>query len=567
MASAKFTVFQPVPVPSGPPEYEAQRASILAEFAAKVLRELFLPQAVFDSAPRNVTAIPRECGLLTAEELAITENYDAVTLAEAMRTRKLTAVAVATAFAKRAIIAHQLTSCLSEWFMDEAVARAQELDAHLARTGITVGPLHGVPVSLKEIIPLAGHTSSTGLLVTRHVDDADSQLVAILRAAGAVFYCKTAQPQAVMSYESASPAGRVLNPHHTGLSAGGSSGGEAALVALRGSVLGIGSDIGGSVRGPAALSGVYGFKSTSAALFPIHDFVKGGFAATMTVPAAAGPIASSLRGIDLFTSVVHAARPYLQDPSLAPLPWSGLAGTGSAKKPLKVGFMTHDGAIVPQPPVLRALAWARAQLDAAAPGQFETKDFAPYGSAQVMASQRAAYWPDGGRGLKAALAAAGEPMFPLTEWIIRDGAAATEVTGEMSATGVLALRVARDAFRVAFAAHWTAQDVDVVVCPAFVGPAPVHETGLYWNYAAFWNYLDYPGVAVPTPVTVLAKGGEGFAAEHAVPLSDECRHVRQLWGEGDFEGAPVGLQIVARRHHDNELFGALHVMKEALGLK
>ncbi|KAK3376529.1 putative amidase, partial [Lasiosphaeria ovina] len=367
-----------------------------------------------------------------------------------------------------------------------------------------------------------------------------------------------------MSYESASPAGRVLNPHHTGLSAGGSSGGEAALVALRGSVLGVGSDVGGSVRGPAALSGVYGFKSTSAALFPIHDFVKGGLAATMTVPAAAGPIASSLRDMDLFVSVVHAARPYLQDPSLAPLPWTGLAGVPYQKQ-LKVGFMTHDGAIVPQPPVLRALAWARAQLDAAAPGLFETKDFAPYGSAHVMASQRAAYWPDGGRGLKAALTAAGEPMFPLTEWIIRDGAAAA-AGGELSATGVLALRVARDTFRVAFAAHWTAQDVDVVVCPAFVGPAPVHETGLYWNYGAFWNYVDYPGVAVPTPVVALAKGKEGYTEECAVPLSDECRHVRQLWDEGDFEGAPVGLQIVARRHHDNELFGALHVMEESLGL-
>lgn len=71
-------------------------------------------------------------------------------------------------------------------------------------------------------------------------DESDALIVAILRKLGAVFYVKTNQPQSIMHLESNSHFGRVLNPHNIKLSAGGSTGGEAALVALKGSVLGVG---------------------------------------------------------------------------------------------------------------------------------------------------------------------------------------------------------------------------------------------------------------------------------------------------------------------------------------
>lgn len=86
---------------------------------------------------------------------------------------------------------------------------------------------------------IAHHWSADGFVATRYQDDEDAHLVAILRDLGAVFYCKTNQPQAIMHLETISPYGRTLNPHNINLSAGGSSGGEAALIALRGSILGM----------------------------------------------------------------------------------------------------------------------------------------------------------------------------------------------------------------------------------------------------------------------------------------------------------------------------------------
>ncbi|KAK3386014.1 amidase signature domain-containing protein [Podospora didyma] len=560
MSSRAFSVIQPVPVPAGTAEYNALVDAILDEFAAKVPQDLYLSQSMFDNPPTDVTAVPRECGLLSAEEVDITEKYDAVGLAEAIACKKLTAVAVATAFGKRAIIAHQLTCCLTEWFMDEAIEQAKALDVHLEATGKTVGPLHGVPVSLKEHMPLAGHYTATGFMDTRHLDTNDCQMASILRKAGAVFYVKTAQPQGIMHLEGVTPRGRVLNPHNINLSSGGSTAGEAALIALHGSVLGVGTDIGGSIRGPSGFCGIYGFKPTSSSL-PMKDFLKGGFGAELNIPVSTGPMCNSLRDMDLFVSVIMAAEPWKEDPRIIPIPWTGLNGP-APKAPLKIGFLMNDGAIQPQPPATRALEWARAKLEKS-PDLFTVKSFEPYGAATAIQNIRKAYWPDGGQAVRDHLAATGEPMFSLTEWVLADAPKG----GELPASGVLAQRVARDEFRYAFADHWNAQDVDFVVCPVFVGPACEHDTAFYWNYTAFWNYVDYPGVVVPTPIKALKKGAEDYPEQNREVLGEEDRHVREMWAKGDFEGAPITLQIVGRRYHDNQLFAALGALKDVLELR
>ncbi|KAM5385934.1 hypothetical protein ACJA88_002084 [Fusarium oxysporum] len=500
MSSKIVPVIQPVPLQTGPPEYEALRTSILEEFGSTVPDELRLPKSLIDNPPKNVTGIPKTCGVLADQEIDITENYDATALAAAIASRKFTSVAVVTAFAKRAIIAHQLTCCLTQWWFEKAVLTAQLLDQYQDNTGMTCGPLHGVPVSIKEHMPASNHWSNVGYLATRKLDREDCQMVKILRDAGAVLFCKTNQPQSIMHLETTSPWGRTLNPHNINLSAGGSTGGEAALIALRGSVLGIGTDIGGSVRGPAGFCGIYGLKTTSY-VFPQKDFLPGGFAAELNVLCSAGPMCTSLRDVDLLMSVVSGSRPWLKDPRLVPLHWTGRL---TENKPLKIGLMINDGLITPQPPTVKAY-----------------------------------------------LSATNEPMNALTKWIIQDA----EGPG-LDANGVLKLRVERDDFRCRFAEHWESQDVDFVICPVFVGPACSHETALYWNYTALWNYVDYPGIVIPTPVKAGAKGTESYPPD-SVPLSKEEEQVRQFWAEGDFEGAPINLQVVARKYHDNDLFAAV----------
>lgn len=211
----------------------------------------------------NVLDIPTKCGILSARELDITEHYDATDLLQRLASKELSAVEVTTAFCKRAAIAQQLTFCLTETFFDQALARARQLDDHLTATGQTVGPLHGLPISLKDCFNVAGVPTSLGFVsyLDRLAPTTNSSLVDILLAAGAVLYVKTNVPQTMMTADSHNNVfGRVLNPYRRNLTAGGSSGGEGALIALRGSVLGIGTDIAGSIRIPALCCGTTGFK-------------------------------------------------------------------------------------------------------------------------------------------------------------------------------------------------------------------------------------------------------------------------------------------------------------------
>lgn len=556
-SSPGLTIIQPKPLPRGTSQYEEKRNSLLEAFAKKVPSELRLSPEFFINSPVNVSKVPAACGILSPSELDITEHYDTVGLAEAIAAGKLTSLEVTTAFCKRSIIAHQLTCCLTQWFMPEALEQAKELDSYLKKHGKTKGPLHGVPVSIKEHMPLKGTYSSYGSLASTQFDEQDCLLVSILRDMGAVFYCKTNQPQLIMHLEATSHYGRTLNPFNTNLSSGGSSGGEGALVAMKGSVMGVGSDIGGSIRCPSAFNGIYGFKPTSYTL-PSRGLLSHAFAAELNILACAGPMCRTLRDTDLFMSTILGARPHMQDQKVIPIPWTGLKTT--INKPIKIGIIDNDGFIDPQPPVKRAIAWARKQL---AHPQYanliQVKTFKPYNAAEAWSNIRRMYWPGGGKLERDDVESTGEPVLPLSEWIWADAAP----NGILNAEQVNDMRAQRDAFRHAFADSWNEQDVDVVLGPAFVGPASAHDTAFYWTYTSLWNFVDYPGIVVPTPIK--AEKGERYD-EGYKPLSDACKHVKHLWEEGNFEDAPIDLQMNARRYHDNDLFGALAVLKDALNL-
>jgi amidase len=162
---------------------------------ALIPAEWRLPQLPADTR-LNVLDIPRESGLLTDTELEITETH-ARELIKRMVAKELTSEAVTTAFSKRAAIAHQVTNCLTEIFFEKGIARAKEIDAEYARTGVPAGELHGLPISLKDNINIEGYDSTMGFICEANKpssarDEAD--VVTTLRAAGAVFYCKTNVP-------------------------------------------------------------------------------------------------------------------------------------------------------------------------------------------------------------------------------------------------------------------------------------------------------------------------------------------------------------------------------------
>lgn len=136
-------------------------------------------------------------------------------------------------------------NCLTDAFFDEAIESAKALDEQLNRTGQLKGPFHGLPISLKDNFNIKGKDSSVGF--SSLVNDPagyNATLVDVLENLGAVRYCKTNVPTAMMIPESVNNVfGRTISPLNRKVTSGGSSGGESALIAFGGSPIGIGTDI------------------------------------------------------------------------------------------------------------------------------------------------------------------------------------------------------------------------------------------------------------------------------------------------------------------------------------
>lgn len=219
---------------------------------------------------------------LSKREIEITET-DAVDIVGETSSGRWSAEEVTTAFCHRASLAHQLTSCLHETFFDAALEEAKGLDKYYAQHKAPIGPLHGLPVSLKDQFHVKGVETTMGYVGwigtfmgkkgTGQEKVYESEMVKELRALGAVLYCKTSVPHSLMSGETINNIiGYTTNPKNQNLSAGGSSGGEGALISLKGSPVGFGTDIGGSIRIPAAFCGLYGLRP-SAGRLPYEGYV------------------------------------------------------------------------------------------------------------------------------------------------------------------------------------------------------------------------------------------------------------------------------------------------------
>lgn len=187
---------------------------------------------------------------------------------------------------------------------EDAYKRAEFLDSRFNQTGTLIGPLHGLPVSVKDMVDIKGYPSTLGL--TSHLSHPppthSSAIVAAFEHLGAIIpYVKTNVPQLLLSFEcNNSVFGRTTNPYGDAYTCGGSSGGEAALLAFRGAAMGVGTDIGGSLRIPAGYCGIYSMKPSSVkgATWPMQGMtnVGAGFEGLVGV---AGPMASTAEDLEV----------------------------------------------------------------------------------------------------------------------------------------------------------------------------------------------------------------------------------------------------------------------------
>lgn len=182
------------------PAWKIRAAAKRAEIHASIPREYILPASVLSSPPINTLTYLRTSGILNATELAITETTSAPTLLAQLARGEYTAVQVLRAFFKRAAIAQQLTGCCTEMFFDRALKQAEALDRHYVETGgKVVGPLHGLPVSLKDLLDVEGVDTTEGWVgQIGQPKERDCSLVEVLRGLGAVMYVKTNISQSIM---------------------------------------------------------------------------------------------------------------------------------------------------------------------------------------------------------------------------------------------------------------------------------------------------------------------------------------------------------------------------------
>jgi len=411
-----------------------------------------------------------------------------------------------------------------------ALEAARAADRAVA-AGEPLGSLHGVPLSAKSCIDVAGWPCETGTrLRAKNVPPADATLVSRWKKAGGILLGNTNVPELLMAYETDNLLyGRTSNPWDLSRTPGGSSGGEAAAIAAGCSAGGVGSDGGGSIRVPAHFTGICGLKPTPGRIPSPGHFpaCTGPFAQLGVV----GPIARSMADLELLAEVMAGQDD--GDVRSAPLPWRRVSDEEARR--LRVGFFEDDG-IVP------VTTETRAAVQAAARGLeeqgFAVEPFRPEGLEAI----RETWWFFFGR-------CAHQVIRPLFDGRESDIAGTSrkyfERTGAdppPTAAEIVNVWFTRDALVLALRQQM--QRYPILLCPVAAGPAFAHGRG-GWTPAAEVNYL------------------QGMRYSQWFNLTGNPAAV--VPGGRSPEGLPIGVQVVARHHREEEALGVARAIERAMG--
>ena len=461
----------------------------------------------------------------------------------------------------------------TEVFHQQALRDADAADAARKR-GEAKGPLHGIPVSVKECFDLAGKATTLGIpkrLGTRAAEDA--ALVTLLREAGGVVVGRTNIPQLLLSYESRNPIwGQVNNPFDLGRTPGGSSGGESSALAAGCSYLGLGSDLGGSIRVPAHFTGTAGLKPTLDR-WPARGCQTGipGQEATRGMP---GPMARSSRDLALWMRAIDPVKASRLDGRVPPLTFTDPLSIELRK--LRIGVVDcSEFFVAPSTALRRAVEEATAHLKAAG---CEVVPFTPPEVVESYSLQAAAISADGGAVLSAALAGGAKDV--VIETLLRNftlGAVTRKIAvqlmkrggdpkvaevllklGKRPVQGFYALTAATRAARNRFLDAMAKERLDLLLLPPFATPAAQHTTTKdvmpAGAYSLLFNVLQLPaGVA---PVTRVRPEEEARAG------TSRMERLAAAIDQGS-AGLPVGVQIVGRPWEESQVLSAMIAIEDA----
>ena len=262
----------------------------------------------------------------------------AADLAKAIRDKKVSSAEVIDAHIKRVEEINPKLNCVAQLSGEKARVEAREADAAQAR-GELKGPLHGVPMTTKDSIAIAGMISTAGTLGRKsYVAQEDATAIARLRGAGAIMLANTNVPELCLAGETDNLIyGRSSNPYDLSRTPGGSSGGEAAMIAAGGSPAGLGSDLGGSIRWPVHCCGIAGLQPTVGRVPRTGHWPP--LAGSLDGLFEIGPLARYVEDLELVLGVISG--PNWVDPHIVPMP---LGDPGKVDiKSLRVAVFTDNG--------------------------------------------------------------------------------------------------------------------------------------------------------------------------------------------------------------------------------
>lgn len=455
----------------------------------------------------------------------------------------------------------------------QARADAAAADAALDR-GEPPGPLHGLPVTIKEYYDVAGAPTTMGLSSrVGHRAASDALFVARLRKAGAIVLGKTNAPQPLMTNETDNPVyGRTNNPWNPERGAGGSSGGEASIIAAGGSPLGLGSDLGGSVRLPAHACGVAAFKPTSrrSSMMGHANF----FAGQEATPCEAGPVARRVADLRLLMEVLFRPGLELLDPGAAPVPLR--EPTTVSLTGLRVATYADNGVCTVSPALRRAV---RESADALRERGVEVEEWVPPGVARAWQVHLQLLFADGMAGTRrllrksqldwrvaGALRGTLLPGFALSGMSRLLALAGQPRLGRMlpnlrrrTVDEYWRLVHERSLYRARFVSEMRARRFDAILCPPDAFPALRHGSSFYLgdalSYAGLYNLLGMPAGVLA--VTRVRAGEESDRAGGRDIVERAAREV-----EAESVGLPVGVQVVAHHWREDVALALMSALEE-----
>ncbi len=423
-----------------------------------------------------------------------------------------------------------------------AQMRAEEADLALAQ-GEVWGPLHGVPITIKDALETAGLRTTGGFPpLTEHIPTRDATVVARLRAAGAIIVGKTNLPLLSADFRADNPIfGCSNNPWDLGRTPGGSTGGGAAALAAGLTPLEIGSDLAGSVRNPAHYCGVYSLKPTEHRV-PLTGHIPElpGLPRGVRHMNTIGPLARSVEDLTLALRIM--AGPDGCQWEVPPVPLDEAAG-----QPLRMirCAWTDEFGDVPVTNDTRMALAALAeelrrqgcQIERRAPEGFDfTTAWETWG--EIVLAERAATTPERATERVEALGAQPDSATAILRGLARGASASIQQYTES-----LTKRDALISALEQFLTRW-----DVFLCPVTVGPAIEH--------CSFGTPIDVDGQQVPYLVAGIA---------HTCPFNLTGHPAVVLPLSRSATGLPIGLQVVGRRWGEMQLLAIAAQIAKVIG--